>query len=292
MSGKSVGILGSKRGYLLTDEIVVRGVAELLDQAANHSGIRLTPQSLARANRFPHTLRANATGAPHFLVLTKINGIEQAVLVDRPRDGAPRRMTCVPLRFDEELHELGIVFSAVLERGSRTLVLEDALLIGDGHVENATATDRAEVLYDIVHERHRADPVLQPFAVQCARHFAPDFGEARRVFRGYGYPVGSVTLCPDSVGHRDLWARPSRGVDQMPPKPPGNAHAGRKSVTVRAADLPDVYMVMDGPGPLIVRTLADSEAMRYLACANRGKQFTVPAAWDATAGRWVFESDS
>jgi len=288
MSGKSVGVLGSKRGYLLTDEIVVRGVAELLDRAANHSGIRLTPQSLARANRFPHTLRANAAGAPHFLVLTKINGIEQAVLVDRPRNNAPRRMTCVPLRFDPELHDMGVVFAAVLERGSRTLVLEDVLLIGEGHVESATATDRAELLYDIVHERLRADPVLQPFVVQCARHMVPDFAEARRVFRDYGYPVGSVTLCPDSVGHRDLWARP----ESARPSQHSDAQvtAGRKSVTVRAADLPDVYMVMDGPGPLVVRTLADSEALRSLAGSCRGKPFEVPAAWDATAGRWVYET--
>ena len=103
MSGKNVGIVGSRRGFLLTDEIAVRQVAKLVDSAPTHSGCAGNERNVTAANRFPYTLRANAKGTPCLLALTTINGVPQAVLVENPsprwcwrtccccREGGPKR---------------------------------------------------------------------------------------------------------------------------------------------------------------------------------------------------------
>jgi hypothetical protein len=298
MSGKNVGVVGSRRGYLLTDEIAVRHVASLLDAAPPHSGCGANERTIAAANRYPYTLRANAAGMPCRLVLTLINGVPQAVLVDRMHGREKRRMTCVPVRFDECLHGPGVVASAVLTRDpDPVLVLEDVLYMAGGRTENATAAERAEVLYDLVHERHRADPVLQPFKVQCARHLAPDIVEARQTWKAYGHPVTSFTLCPMNPGQRDVWIRSvverrsgGPALDRSPPAP-----GGAGSVLVKASDLPDVFMVvgsdgavLPGAGPVIIRTLDDSEAVRKLSKSSAGQAFRIPASWDRNSRRWTY----
>jgi hypothetical protein len=284
MSGKSVGICGARRGYLLTDESATRAVAALLDAAPAHSGSAFNATSAAK---YPYTLRANAAGLPCSVVLTMVNSVPQCVVVDRPDRGGPRRMTCVPVRFDEDLYHGGTVISGVLVRQPESLmVLEDVLYLSGGRTENATAMERASVLYDIVHERHRADPVLQPFRVQCARHLVADGSECRKVYRGYGHAIGSFTLCPMNAGQRDMWHRVKRSAAER--ATPRRTEARGGDVKVVAADIPDVYMVVDGGGPLVVKTIEDSAYMARRAKAAGGKPFDAPARFDANARRWVF----
>ncbi len=48
-------------------------------------------------------------------------------------------------------------------------------------------------------------------------------------------------------------------------------------------------MADDGSGPVVVKTLGDSVAIRALAdAAPPNKPFRVPARFDETARRWVF----
>lgn len=286
MSGKSVGICGARRGYLLTDETATRAVAALLDAAPAHSGGAFNATSAAK---YPYTLRANAAGLPCTVVLTLINSVPQCVVVDRPTRDGPRRMTCVPLRFDEHLFRGGTVMAGVLVRQPESLlVIEDVLYLSGGRTENATAMERARVLYDIIHERHRADPVLQPFRVQCARHLVADGSEARQVYRNYGHAIGSFTLCPMNAGQRDMWHRVQKASRTAPPVK-GRSSASASDVTVVAADIPDVYMVVDGGGPLVIKTIEDSAYMSRRSKAAGGKPFAAPARFDANARRWVFK---
>jgi hypothetical protein len=285
MSGKSVGVGGSRRGYLLTDESAVREVAALLDAAPPHSGSAF---NAAAAAKYPYTLRANAAGIPCTVVLTTVNAVPQCVIVDKPNREGPRRMTCVPIRFDEYLHHGGTVMSAVLvQQPERLLVLEDVLYLCGGRTEDANALERANALHDIVHERHRADPVLQPFRVQCARHLVADGSESRKVFRAYGHAIGSFTLCPMNAGQRDMWHR-LRSAPSTRRETGALKGRGRGTVTVLAADIPDVYMAEDGSGPLVVRTIEDSADMLSRARAAGGRAFDVPASYDENARRWVF----
>lgn len=284
MSGKNVGICGARRGYLLTDESATRAVAALLDAAPPHSGCAFNASSAAR---YPYTLRANSAGVPCTIVLTVVNGVPQCVVVDRPKRDGPRRMTCVPLRFDEDLYLGGTVMAGVtIQQPERVLVIEDVLYLSGGRTENATAMERATVLYDIVHERHRADPVLQPFRVQCARHLVADGSEARHVYRNYGHAIGSFTLCPMNSGQRDMWHRVRQSSKAA--TAPRRAEVRDGDVKVIAADIPDVYMVVDGGGPLVVKTIEDSAYMARRAEAAGGKAFDAPARFDANARRWVF----
>lgn len=288
MSGKSVGVAGLRRGYLLTDESATRAVAALLDAAPAHSGCAF---NAAAASKYPYTLRANAAGMPCTVVLTLVNQVPQCVVVDRPKRDGPRRMTCVPIRFDEDLYHGGVVMSGVMVRQpDNLLVLEDVLYLGGGRTESANAMERAHALYDIVHERHRADPVLQPFRVQCARHLVADGSESRKAWRSYGYAVGSFTLCPMNSGQRDMWHRLRSAGPRAAPERAAAASPPQGSVRVTAADIPDVYMAEDGTGPLVVKTIEDSAAMAKMARAARGRAFAAPAAYDANSRRWVFKA--
>ena len=292
MSGKSVGVVGARRGYLLTDESATRTVAALLDAAPPHSGAAF---SAAAAAKYPYTLRANAAGAPVTLVLTTLSGVPQTVLVERPREGA-RRMTCVPIRFDDDLFSAGVVISGVLLRQPEPLlVLEDVLYWGGGLTEHATAMQRAHALHDIVHERHRADAILQPFRVQCARHLLADGSESRSTWRAYGHAIGSFTLCPMNAGQRDMWVRLRPAPGRREPGRAGSTTDTRRApgvtvtgVTVTAADIPDVYMAADGSGPIVVKTIEHSAELRRLSAASKGRPFGVDAVYDGNARRWIF----
>jgi hypothetical protein len=290
MSGKSVSVCGAKRGYFLTDEMAIRHVASIVDNSPPHSGCGANARNIAAVNRFPYTLRANAAGSQATLVLTRINGRQASVLVEKRGD--KRSMTCVPLRFDDSLYAMDVVVSGcIVKFPEPVFVLEDILFMG-GHSENATATDRATALYDLVHERHRADPVLEPFKIQCARHLIPDASVSRQIWKAYDYPIGSFTLCPQNLGQRDIWVRPPRTTEparNVRVREPGS---GVDTVTIRASDLPDVYMVVkpenSSTAPLVVRTIEDSARIRDLARAARGSSFCVRARWDSMARRWTY----
>lgn len=292
MSGKSVSVCGAKRGYVLTDELAVRHVAGLVDNSPQHSGCGANPRNIAAVNRFPYTLRANAVGSQATLVLTKINDRHASVLVEKRGD--KRSMTCVPLRFDDAVYGMDVVVSGTIVKFPEpTLILEDVLFMG-GHSENATATERAIALYDLVHERHRADPVLEPFKVQCARHLFPDASLSREIWKAYDHPVGSFTLCPQNLGQRDIWIRAPRAAQAMKAVVTRPSGTGVEEVTIRASDLPDVYMVVrpeNCSAPLVVKTIGDSARIRNLSKAARGGAFGVRARWDSMSRRWTFVDD-
>lgn len=295
MSGKSTALCGTKRGYVLTDELAMRHVASLVDNSPAHSGCGANPRNVAAVNKFPYTLRANPVGAQVALVLTTINNRPASVMVEK--HGDKRCMTCVPLRFDDTLFQQDVVIACTLARFPEpVLVLEDILYMG-GHCENATAQERACALYDLVHERHRADPVLEPFKVQCARHLVPDASISRQVWKAYGYAIGSFTLCPQNLGQRDIWIRaprPSRETVVLGSDQPGLV--GPEDIWVRASDLPDVYMIVhaahDSSAPLVVKTLEDSARVRQLSKVARGDKFKVMARWDAMSRKYRFIASS
>lgn len=291
MSGRNSGVVGSKRGYVLTDEAAKLSVAALLDASPPHSGRSFDEVAAAK---FPYTLRANARGLPCTLVLTVINGVEQSVLVDRQGGSGKRRMTCVPLRFDQDVFQMGVVASAVLlSNPEPILVLEDILYMGGGTTESANAVHRAVALHDLVHERHRADPVLQPFKLQAARHLTADGSTAREIWRTYRCPIGSFTLCPLNIGQRDMWVRINNSDRAAAPPKPVQADKATKNgtVMVRAADMPDVYMVEGSGGPLVVRSIADSAELRSASKKNKDRAFSVAASWDAASRRYVYVRD-
>lgn len=289
MSGKSVSVCGAKRGYVLTDEMAIRHVARIVDNSPPHSGCGANQRNIAAVNRFPYTLRANAAGSQAVLVLTTINSRHASVLVEKRGD--KRSMTCVPLRFDDGLYAMDVVVSGTIVKFPEPIfVLEDVLFMG-GHSENATATDRAAAMYDLIHERYRADPVLEPFKLQCARHLVPNASVSRQIWKSYDYVIGSFTLCPQNLGQKDIWIRPPRVTrDTMTIRE--SAASGVQDVTIRASDLPDVYMVVkpesSSSAPLVVKTIEDSARIRLLSKSARGSSFVVRARWDSMARRWTY----
>lgn len=290
MSGRSALICGSRRGYLLTDGAAVAQVADLLDASPKKPARRLHDRGVDIINRRPHLARADASGSGVLLVLTVLNGVQQSVLVERR--GATRRMTCVPLRFDDELFRIGTVFSGSLVRDPPVLILEDVLRLGAGVVEGAGAEERAGMLHSIVHDRFVADLVLQPFAVQCARYMAPHASACRDVWKTFPYPVRSVTFCPLAPGYPDLFSLLQGGGGDT-----AAAASAKKTVppmdgrvSVVPGDAPDVYRVQGG-GTLVVRTLHDSHVIAALARKGGHAPFQVRAEFDKHIGRWIFLRD-
>jgi hypothetical protein len=295
MSGRSISLYGSRRGYLLTDGASVSDVAAMLDASPPKESRRMYENHVDMVNRNPHLIRANILGTQCYLVLYCLHGIEQAVLVEKQRGTTSRKMTCVPIRFDSDLHQTGVVFSGVIARDPYPcLILEDVVRIGGGHLSTAGAWDRAVILYDLLHEKHRADPFCQPFPVKCARFLTTDICESRSIWRNYPHQVGSLTLCSLVGGYPDLWLHEATHARNSAPHQKRNNNRARpnsvveKMITVMPMDAPDVYKVLDNPGgTLVVKSLADSKHMLEAKIKSQGSAFEVQAKWDTLAMKWT-----
>lgn len=290
MSGRSVSICGSRRGFMLTDGSTVAQVSQVVTDSPKKMARRLGDREVDIINRSPHLVRADAAGSGVILVLMLLHGVEQAILVERR--GATRRMTCVPLRFDPELYSLTTVFSGSLVTctDKPTLVLEDVLRIGDGVVAMAGAEQRAHVLFDIVHNQFVADPILQPFAVECSLYMVPDASACRDVWKRYPYPVRSVIFCPVAPQYPDVYhvlLEPTRKQPTREPVRPATSKDG--VVIVVPGDAPDVYSV--NGSTLVVKTMVDSHKLAEKAKRGGGSPFKVQAKFDKNTGKWVFLND-
>lgn len=297
MSGRSISLYGSRRGYLLTDDASVSDVAAIIDSSPPKESRRMYENHVDMVNRNPHLIRANTAGAPCFLVLYCLHGIEQAIIVEKQRGMTSRKMTCVPIRFDSDLHKLSVVFSGVIARDPYPcLILEDVVRIGEGHVSSAGAMDRANILYNIVHEKHRADPFCQPFPVKCARFITTDICESRSIWRNYPHPVGSLSLCSMGCGYPDLMVieKRERSSHQKQENHRTQSHSNNvieKFIKVIPMDAPDVYKVLDNPGgTLVVKSLADSQHMLEAKKKSQGNEFEVKAKWDFLTRKWTLSS--
>ena len=297
MSGRSISLYGSRRGYLLTDDASVSGVASILDTSPKKESRRMYENHADMINRNPHLIRANTAGTQCYLVLYCLHGIEQAILVEKQRGMTSRKMTCVPIRFDASLHKLEVVFSGVMASDPfPCLILEDVVRIGEGHVSSAGAMERANIPYNIVHEKHRADPFCQPFPVKCARFITTDICESRSIWRNYPHQVGSVTLCSMASGYPDFTLTASDRMEQSQPRVSPkrvkqDTHASsvvEKYVKVMPMDAPDVYKVLGtSGGTLVVKSLADSKHMLEAKIKSQGKEFEVKARWDVHTRKWT-----
>lgn len=297
MSGRSVSLYGARRGYLLTDDASISDVASVVDSAPPKESRRMFENHVDMVNRNPHLLRGNTNGAQCFLVLSCLHGIEQAILVEKQRGSMSRKMTCVPIRFDSDLHQVGVVFSGVISREPYPcLVLEDVIQVGKGNVSTAGALDRAMMLYNIVHEKHRADPFCQPFPVKCARFLSTDMCDSRSIWRSYPHSVGSLTLCSMMAGYPDLRASEASHSSSRAPTLRNMAPANKvteKYVKVIPMDAPDVYKVLDSPGgTLVVKSLADSQHMNMAKIKSKGNEFEVKAKWDLLTRKWTLSDSS
>jgi len=296
MSGRSTAVCGTRRGYVLTDGAAMAHVARIITDSPKRGARRLGDREMDVANRSPHLLRADAAGAGVLLVLTVLNGVEQAVLVERR--GTGRTMTCVPVRFDAELYHETTVMSGALVRDPRpTLVLEDVLRIGAGVVASASAAERAHMVHHLVHDRHAADLVLQPFVVQCARYMVPDASACRDAWRSLPYATRSVVFCPMSSQYPDMYCvlaadskadRPETRPKHV--KPPVRKLRQGNTVSVVPSDAPDVYSIDGGTGTLVVKTLADSHSLAATAKTHGHTAFNVPATYDRNTGRWIYSA--
>ena len=289
MYGRGTAVCGQRRGYLLTDDISVSHVAGVLLASPKKVSKRLGDHNVAIVNRSPHLMRADAAGKQAYLVLTVLHGVEQAVLVTAT-DGNGRKMTCVPVRFDADLYHAGVVFSGVLTASGK-LILEDVLRVGQAHISSVGAIDRANILYHFVHEKHRADPFVQPFVVKCARFMATDICHNIGIWKEYEDPIRSVTLCSIKPGYPDMWHQVSKS--QRRPTPIGPLPTfGKGRVRIVAQDAPDVYQVLDAPqGNLVVKSLADSRKLKKLTEGKPpGTEFVVDASWDANVNKWTYSN--
>lgn len=296
MSGRSISLYGCRRGYLLTDDASVSDVASIVDSSPPKESRRMYENHVDMVNRNPHLIRANTLGTQCFLVLYCLHGIEQAIIVEKQKGTTSRKMTCVPIRFDTDLHKMGVVFSGVIARDPYPcLILEDVVRVGEGHVSTAGALDRANMLYNILHEKHRADPFCQPFPVKCARFLSTDICASRSVWRSYPQQIGSLTLCSFMGGYPDLRVDESRQQSQYPRRVhkevQQSSNVIEKLVKVIPMDAPDVYKVLDIPGgTLVVKSLADSQHMLEAKIKSQGNEFEVKAKWDMLTRKWTLSS--
>jgi len=136
----------------------------------------LNPNILRNVSYHQHILTTYTNGNPYMLYLTKIDGINCALFIDKKlKDGYTYpKMHCVKYRFADELFEKDTIFTGELVRDyeRRWFFLIDNILLYKGlSTSEKNILSKYELIYNIMNQEYKADKYLEICPLQVKKLF-------------------------------------------------------------------------------------------------------------------------
>jgi len=136
----------------------------------------LNPNIFRNVSYHQHILSTYSNGNPYMLYLTKIDGINQSIFIDKKlKDGYTYpKMHCVKYRFSDELFEKDTIFTGELVRDQdrRWFFLIDNILIYKGmSTTEKNILSKFELIHTIMNQEYKADTYLEICPLQIKKLF-------------------------------------------------------------------------------------------------------------------------
>ena len=136
----------------------------------------LNPNIFRNVSYHQHILSTYSNGNPYMLYLTKIDGINQSIFIDKKlKDGYTYpKMHCVKYRFSDELFEKDTIFTGELVRDQdrRWFFLMDNILIYKGmSTSEKNILSKFELIHTIMNQEYKADKYLEICPLQIKKLF-------------------------------------------------------------------------------------------------------------------------
>jgi len=136
----------------------------------------LNPNIFRNVSYHQHILSTYTNGNPYMLYLTKIDGINQSIFIDKKlKDGYTYpKIHCVKYRFADELYEKETIFTGELVRdlNRRWFFLIDNILIYKGmSTSEKNILSKFELIHNILNQEYKADKYLEICPLQIKKLF-------------------------------------------------------------------------------------------------------------------------
>jgi len=136
----------------------------------------LNPNILRNVSYHQHILSTYTNGNPYMLYLTKIDGINCALFIDKKlKDGYTYpKMHCVKYRFTDELFDKDTIFTGELVRDNerRWFFLIDNILLYKGmSTSEKNILSKYELIYNIMNQEYKNDKYLEICPLQVKKLF-------------------------------------------------------------------------------------------------------------------------
>ena len=136
----------------------------------------LNPNILRNVSYHQHILSTYTNGNPYMLYLTKIDGINCSLFIDKKlKDGYTYpKMHCVKYRFTDELFDKDTIFTGELVRDNerRWFFLIDNILLYKGmYTSEKNILSRYELIYNIMNQEYKNDKYLEICPLQVKKLF-------------------------------------------------------------------------------------------------------------------------
>ena len=156
-------------------------IVEMLDnkykiQIINKDFIILNPNVLRNVTFHQHILSTFTNGNPYLLYLTKIDGVNSAIYIDKKlKTGYTYpKMHCVKYRFDDSLFEQETIFAGELIRDNerRWFFLIDNIILYKGmNTSDKNIIARFDLIHTILKNEYKPDHYLEICPLQIKRLF-------------------------------------------------------------------------------------------------------------------------
>ena len=136
----------------------------------------LNPNIFRNVSYHQHILSTYTNGNPYMLYLTKIDGVNQSIFIDKKlKDGYTYpKIHCVKYRFADELFEKETIFTGELVRDldRRWFFLIDNILIYKGmSTSEKNILSKFELIHNIMNQEYKADKYLEICPLQIKKLF-------------------------------------------------------------------------------------------------------------------------
>ena len=136
----------------------------------------LNPNIFRNVSYHQHILSTYTNGNPYMLYLTKIDGINQSIFIDKKlKDGYTYpKIHCVKYRFADELFEKETIFTGELVRdlNRRWFFLIDNILIYKGmSTSEKNILSKFELIHNILNQEYKSDKYLEICPLQIKKLF-------------------------------------------------------------------------------------------------------------------------
>ena len=136
----------------------------------------LNPNILRNVSYHQHILSTYTNGNPYMLYLTKIDGINCSLFIDKKlKDGYTYpKMHCVKYRFSDELFDKDTIFTGELVRDNerRWFFLIDNILLYKGmSTSEKNILSKYELIYNIMNQEYKSDKYLEICPLQVKKLF-------------------------------------------------------------------------------------------------------------------------
>ena len=136
----------------------------------------LNPNIFRNVSYHQHIISTYTNGNPYMLYLTKIDGINQSIFIDKKlKDGYTYpKIHCVKYRFSDELFEKETIFTGELVRDNdrRWFFLIDNILIYKGmSTSDKNILSKFDLIYNIMSQEYNVDNYLEICPLQVKKLF-------------------------------------------------------------------------------------------------------------------------